>query len=430
MQHSIGDGTTTVLSDNWLPTLPPRLPRLLPYTNPTLPVNVLIDRSTNTWDARVLAYLIEQSDISFIKKLYLPPIPAPDGFLCPYTTDGNYTVKSGYHFITTNHQPDVIPPPLASSPELTKQIWSSSLPPKLRHFFWRMGSRILAVKENFHHRHIPVDPMCALCCNEEETSNHVFFTCPYAQQVWRLSSCPPSFTDQGTNMLDKLKLLFDYLNDDRIPKEQRLLPVWIVWRLWKSRNEVLFSNKVNNTQDVITKAREDVQEWISSTQKISTPSTTTQRTNLMRTQWRPPGRGWIKCNYDASHHEGHVLLEAGMGKFEGRSSVIESELTALIWSLQSCSALGYKRVIFEGDNISVLKYLNNGIYGPWFTHLLSTIDAWKTSFTSIRFAHVKRCSISCADLLAKKAILSPTDWNLFLSCPPFLYNNVFLDNNQ
>lgn len=191
-----------------------------------------------------------------------------------------------------------------------------------------MGSRILAIKENLRHRHIPVDPMCATYCSEVETSNHAFFTCFLAQQVWRLSSCPPGFTDTCTTMLDKLKLLFTYLNHDSIPHEQRLLPVWIAWRLWMSRNEVLFNNKVYDPQEVITKAREDVQEWISSTHKpIVSSTTTTQRPLRLRSQWRPPGIGWIKCNYDVSHHAGHVnsgmgwiirnqqgiLLEAGIG---------------------------------------------------------------------------------------------------------------------
>jgi len=57
-----------------------------------------------------------------------------------------------------------------------------------------------------------------------------------------------------------------------------------------------------------------------------------------------------------------TLLEAGMGKFEGRSTVIESELSVLIWSMQACSSLGYRKVIFEGDNLSTLKYIKEEAY--------------------------------------------------------------------
>ena len=58
--------------------------------------------------------------------------------------------------------------------------------------------------------------------------------------------------------------------------------------------------------------------------------------------------GWLIRN-----HHGN-LLEAGMGKFERRPTVMESELSALIWSMQACSSLGYRNVIFEDDNIFIL----------------------------------------------------------------------------
>lgn len=161
----------------------PRAPRLLPYTHPNLKVNTLINPTTNQWDMEVIRDLIEHDDISFIQKLYLPEQLAQDGIIWPYRSDGNYTVKSGYHSIDMK----IVPPPLASFPDLTKQIWSSTLPPKLQHFFWKMGSGIIAVKENLLHRHIPVDPTCPRCFNNNESSVHAFFTCPFAQQVWRLS---------------------------------------------------------------------------------------------------------------------------------------------------------------------------------------------------------------------------------------------------
>lgn len=130
--------------------------------------------------------------------------------------------------------------------------------------------------------------------------------------MWRLVGFPPGFTDHGTTLLDKLKLFFTYLNDEHIPQEHRLLTVWIVWRLWKCWNGTLFNTKAYSPFDIVTKAREDAHEWISSTRapNIISP-TTTPRSPSIRSQWRPPTTGWIKCNYDVSHHEGAV--HSGMG---------------------------------------------------------------------------------------------------------------------
>ena len=403
MQYSIGSGDTTIISDTWLPTTPPRAPRLLPYTNPQLSVKTLIDPISNQWDLEVIRDLIEQTDIPLIQKVYLPYQPATDGIIWPYTPDGNYSVKSGYHYITTTQDAEFVPPPLASSPALTKKIWPAPIPPKLKHFFWKIGSRIVAVKENLRHRHIPVDPTCPRCCDNNESSDHAFFTCLFSQQVWRLSGSPVSLTTANDSLLNKLETIFSFASNNNLPDEQKLLPFWVVWRLWKCRNDLLF-NKIQYTADeVISKARTDLKEWLDSTVSSQiTNFTQITRSGNIRSHWSPPPLGWVKCNYDAADREGPhdsgmgwlirnkhgTLLEAGMGKFEGRSTVMESELSSLIWSMQACSSLGYRNVIFEGDNLSILKYIKGEAYSSRCQHLVNSVIAWKSRFLSTSFVHV------------------------------------------
>ncbi|KAF3599200.1 hypothetical protein F2Q69_00034428 [Brassica cretica] len=117
--------------------------------------------------------------------------------------------------------------------------------------------------------------------------------------------------------------------------------------------------------------------------------------------------GWLICNNQGT------FLEAGMGKFEGRSIVMELELSALIWSMQACSSLGYRKIIFEGDNFGILKYIKEEAYSSRCQHLVNSVGAWKSRFLSTSFVHVHRQNNGSADLLAKKSIISPTDWSLF-----------------
>lgn len=135
MQHRVGNGDTIKISDKWLPSNPPRAPKLLSYTHPNLQVKTLINQTSNQWDVEVIRDLIEHSDIPIIQKSYLPPTPVSDGIIWPYTSDGNYTVKSGYHYINTTREFGMVSPPLADNPILTKKIWSASIPPKFKHFF-------------------------------------------------------------------------------------------------------------------------------------------------------------------------------------------------------------------------------------------------------------------------------------------------------
>ncbi|CAN6821606.1 unnamed protein product, partial [Brassica oleracea] len=150
------------------------------------------------------------------------------------------------------------------------------------------------------------------------------------------------------SLLNKLETIFSFASNNNLPNEQKLLPFWVVWRLWECRNDLLF-NKIKYTADeVISKARVDLKEWLDSTISSQiTNSTERTRSENIRSHWSPPPSGWVKCNYDSAHREGSQ--DSGM--------VMESELSALIWPMQACSSLGYRKVIFEGDNLGILKYI-------------------------------------------------------------------------
>lgn len=133
---AMDQNSETLLSDPWLPTIPPRSPLLLPYTNPTLKVDCLINKETKQWNLEVLEDLIEQHDHHLIKKIFLGSCDSNDNKIWPYTTHGNYTARSGYHFSVTRNDPSQERPPLYSHPYVSKAIWNADVVPKLKHFLW------------------------------------------------------------------------------------------------------------------------------------------------------------------------------------------------------------------------------------------------------------------------------------------------------
>lgn len=86
----------------------------------------------------------------------------------------------------------------------------------------------------------------------------------------------------------------------------------MVWRLWKCRNDLLFNNIQYTADEVISKARADLKEWLDSTSSQQ-PVTSTQKIHpgTQRSHWSPPPLGWIKCNCDAVHRDG--FHESGIG---------------------------------------------------------------------------------------------------------------------
>lgn len=187
LQSCIGDGASTPLSDKWLPMDPPRAPKLLPYTNPLLSVQTLINIPGNQWEEEALYDLVEQQDHNIIRKIFLPPLRPPDTKAWMYNNDGNYSACSGYSFLNRNQDRSLPLAPLALHPDLSRDIWKLDTQPKLHHFIWRLLSGALAVKTNLRTCRINADPYCFCCCVAEESKDHLYFTCPYAQYLWRLS---------------------------------------------------------------------------------------------------------------------------------------------------------------------------------------------------------------------------------------------------
>ncbi|CAH2047873.1 unnamed protein product [Thlaspi arvense] len=160
-------------------------------------------------------------------------------------------------------------------------------------------------------------------------------------------------------------------------------------------------------------------------------------------RWTPPPYGWTKCNYYASHHMTNqhsglgwilrnsqgVFLNGGMDKYQGRYTSEEAECSALIWALQSTWFLGYTKVIFEGDNINIVKLLNCDAANLRLRHYIHTIKSWIAMFSALKFTYRNRLSNQCADKLAKQEAVSESHWSLFYCCPNFLMSFVNNDSS-
>ncbi|KAL1201702.1 hypothetical protein V5N11_006243 [Cardamine amara subsp. amara] len=96
------------------------------------------------WDENKLRVLLSPADVAIVRKMYIPQSPCNDEWIWHYTKDGSYSVKSGYWLST--HLPDQDSPtvqPPAGNPTMKARVWKTTIPPKLKHFLWRVLSRAL-----------------------------------------------------------------------------------------------------------------------------------------------------------------------------------------------------------------------------------------------------------------------------------------------
>jgi hypothetical protein len=68
-----------------------------------------------------------------------------------------------------------------------KWIWKAKLPLKIKIFLWQMCQDAVLTRENMKKRQWSGSPVCSFC-NQEETNDHLFFTCPISRVVWGVLS--------------------------------------------------------------------------------------------------------------------------------------------------------------------------------------------------------------------------------------------------
>uniref|UniRef100_A0A494G9K2 Reverse transcriptase domain-containing protein n=1 Tax=Solanum lycopersicum TaxID=4081 RepID=A0A494G9K2_SOLLC len=268
-----------------------------------------------------------------------------------YTDTGLYTVKSGYWLATHLHgdEPRALPP--AGDPHLKRSIWKTTTAPKIKHFLWKMLSKALATGEELERRHINPDKYCKRCFTETETTDHLFFTCPHAMQIWRASTIPiQDLTDSQVSLETKMTIIFEWHKQSSNNQLQAQLPFWILRRIRKSRNKLIFGGEANTWEKDLSSAHHDAEEWstLGDTRRLREFNSPIANGSRRILHWRRPEAGWIKCNYDGSYIQhlqrtsGTWIIRNELGHYKGAgkiqgtqaTSALEAECNSLISAMQ------------------------------------------------------------------------------------------------
>lgn len=126
----------------------------------------------------------------------------------------------------------------------------------------------------------------------EETTHHLFFGCLYAQTIWRASGIP---NINGMNQNTSLEEIFEVLlstNPAVISTHFQHLVVWIFWRIWKSRNLLIFQRRNQSWKSVLSLAKNDMNEWTTTEDFLSLRRGVQDRNNCNVTNrsqhWQKP----------------------------------------------------------------------------------------------------------------------------------------------
>ncbi|KAG7592953.1 Ribonuclease H domain [Arabidopsis thaliana x Arabidopsis arenosa] len=381
----------------------------------------LIDTRSNFWNVDLLQAIFDPEDVALISAL---PVGAPtkeDTLGWHFTKSGKYTVKSGYHATRLDTSganvsflgPDITP--------LKAYSWQVQCPPKIRHFLWQILTGCVPVTENLRKRGVNCDVGCSRCGAPEETINHTLFQCHPARQIWALSQIP---TVMGNFPTESIFANMDHLFW-RVPSEfdSSAFP-WIIWYIWKARNEKIFENVDSDPLEVLRLAENEAQLWQSAQIELINanqgPVDLVTRSRVRTASLEATYSGY-RCFVDGSWKGSDQFSGTGwfctsssgepptMGAANIRRSLspLHTEVEALLWAMKCMIGADNQEVAFFTDCSDLVKMVSSPTEWPAFSVYLEEFQSDKEEFLSFSLSLISRRANVKADSLARKVRTEP-----------------------
>ncbi|XP_027071664.1 uncharacterized protein [Coffea arabica] len=218
------------------------------------------------WDPGIINRLFSEEESVATQSIPLSLYDGRDRIRWNLTRSGIYSVKTGYSLLkemTKNHRPskfDQNGQSTEPSKEMIwKRLWGLNLKHRIKHFIWKYLNQTLPTNETIATRIGKGCNVCRRCGEEVETIEHLFFFCRNVQDSWKLfpiqwDGCLEHQWNFGRWWGKLQEAAHRNQGSDHIALTANFL-----WHLWKSRNEVCFNSKVQESHLIVTRAQ---QEWL------------------------------------------------------------------------------------------------------------------------------------------------------------------------
>jgi len=91
-------------------------------------------------------------------------------------------------------------------------------------------------------------PTCAICDNDEEDGKHLFFACNKSVGCWQRLGFWPTIQQIWSHTASCADIMFSLLPQLDIAQQQ--IFAITLWSLWKHRNNKVWNNIVETTQQI------------------------------------------------------------------------------------------------------------------------------------------------------------------------------------
>jgi ribonuclease HI len=353
---------------------------------------------------------------------------------------GVYSAKQGY--LQMQSKKDSVHPE-----GVWKQIWECFSIPKINFFFWTLFQNKILTGENLCKRNILGPHRCVFCKKALETTVHIFLECEYAQKTWTsfltgLNVRPPVNSSISEMFVSwKARYPHSIAAKSLWSKVWTAVPKYVCWKLWLSRNDIIFNQTEITAEKVAGKAknllietlrqsrvkdnslRDEESIWLGGFTPTSSPSSFSRpipkenwqiRDNLEGFQkwWKSQGKctiffdGASKGNPGRSGAGGIIYLPNGSKESFSWGLGIKTNNQAEVLSLLKACQLARKRnpkeIVVFGDSELLIKALrkNKRFNDPALNKQMTRVIRLLKEIPSVQIFHILRELNSEADSLA------------------------------
>lgn len=418
----VGNGQKTrVWIDKWIddPVEGMRAPWIKNYFfDVNLIASSLIDSSTRLWNPTALCEIFVPGDVQMLLKNQ-PAVLKEDFYSWKLTRSGQFSVKTAYNLAfeekTRLSQPEAFNQP--SINPLKEKVWKVLTVPKIKVFLWKALNGGLSVAELMEARGMKVDSGCQVCGGSTESINHILFECPLARLVWAISGIPnPENGFHQTSIFVNFSYLLSLEKKRKVvPNSFRVWP-WILWSLWKSRNELLFRGFTPIPSNVMLRANQDADEWFEA-QVVEEKILSETQVNIQKRKekWKPPPKDWSMCNvgFDWNksknlagggwviRNERGVVLCHSRRAFSNIQSRDQAKLVVILWALESMESHRMSHIIIAGEFCEMFGAVERPQAWPSFLHFAGEIGISMARIVGCKLQVVSREANRGASFIAQ-----------------------------
>ncbi|XP_025679202.1 uncharacterized protein [Arachis hypogaea] len=219
------------------------------------------------------------------------------------------------------------------------------------------------------------DPLCQICLNGMETVEHALLRCDWARATWFRAECQWTPTPETVNSIESwmvkcIRRIREGGGDDQDKRISKL--GFLLWEIWKIRNNKLFQQQEVNPSWTISKARTLETVYGKLAEKQQTQKREANRSRTYPVTWRPPPEDWLKANVDAAFRKenetgaiavvirdskGNMVL-GFLGKIQAKSSTV-AEAQAIRQALIIVNNLNMGKMLIESDNLKLIQTIKS-----------------------------------------------------------------------